>query len=551
MTKKIFRTTLSASLGIVLVTILMIMGFLYNYFNRIQREQLRTQTALASQGISFEGKDYFGNLKTSNVRITWVDNKGQVLYDTQSDAKHMKNHANRQEIKEAIKSGYGESTRWSATLTEKSIYAAQRLNNGTIVRLSVAQQTIFYLLLGMMSPLAIIILLAIILSVLIARYIAKKVSEPLNNIDLDHPLSNDSYEEITPLLRRLDSHQSKIQHQKLLLQKRQKEIDTIISKIKEGMILLDDQARIVSINAEALKLFQINDDWHGRFMMEVSRDLTLKDLIDQGLKGKKKEANIDIENNHYRVLVRPTTDNNRVTGLVVLLFDVTDQLQMEQLQREFTANVSHELKTPLHVISGYSELLANQMVPNEEVPQFAAKIHKESERLVKLVEDIINLSHLDEQEKLPQETVNLYDLTQKVLEGLQAKADKKHIQINFNGEEAILRGNPVLLNSLVYNLCDNALTYNHEKGQVNVTLKNSPDTITLEVSDTGLGIAEKDKKRIFERFYRVDKSRSKIVGGTGLGLSIVKSALDFHNGSIKVDSHLGQGTTMTVLLHKQ
>ncbi|HFH8529342.1 TPA: ATP-binding protein [Streptococcus agalactiae] len=551
MTKKIFRTTLSASLGIVLVTILMIMGFLYNYFNHIQREQLRTQTALASQGISFEGKDYFENLKTSNVRITWVDNKGQVLYDTQSDAKHMKNHANRQEIKEAIKSGYGESTRWSATLTEKSIYAAQRLNNGTIVRLSVAQQTIFYLLLGMMSPLAIIILLAIILSVLIARYIAKKVSEPLNNIDLDHPLSNDSYEEITPLLRRLDSHQAKIQHQKLLLQKRQKEFDTIISKIKEGMILLDDQARIVSINAEALKLFQINDDWHGRFMMEVSRDLTLKDLIDQGLKGKKKEANIGIENNHYRVLVRPTTDNNRVTGLVVLLFDVTDQLQMEQLQREFTANVSHELKTPLHVISGYSELLANQMVPNEEVPQFAAKIHKESERLVKLVEDIINLSHLDEQEKLPQETVNLYDLTQKVLEGLQAKADKKHIQINFNGEEAILRGNPVLLNSLVYNLCDNAITYNHEKGQVNVTLKNSPDTITLEVSDTGLGIAEKDKKRIFERFYRVDKSRSKIVGGTGLGLSIVKSALDFHNGSIKVDSHLGQGTTMTILLHKQ
>lgn len=551
MTKKIFRTTLSASLGIVLVTILMIMGFLYNYFNHIQREQLRTQTALASQGISFEGKDYFENLKTSNVRITWVDNKGQVLYDTQSDAKHMKNHANRQEIKEAIKSGYGESTRWSATLTEKSIYAAQRLNNGTIVRLSVAQQTIFYLLLGMMSPLAIIILLAIILSVLIARYIAKKVSEPLNNIDLDHPLSNDSYEEITPLLRRLDSHQAKIQHQKLLLQKRQKEFDTIISKIKEGMILLDDQARIVSINAEALKLFQINDDWHGRFMMEVSRDLTLKDLIDQGLKGKKKEANIGIENNHYRVLVRPTTDNNRVTGLVVLLFDVTDQLQMEQLQREFTANVSHELKTPLHVISGYSELLANQMVPNEEVPQFAVKIHKESERLVKLVEDIINLSHLDEQEKLPQETVNLYDLTQKVLEGLQAKADKKHIQINFNGEEAILRGNPVLLNSLVYNLCDNAITYNHEKGQVNVTLKNSPDTITLEVSDTGLGIAEKDKKRIFERFYRVDKSRSKIVGGTGLGLSIVKSALDFHNGSIKVDSHLGQGTTMTVLLHKQ
>lgn len=379
-------------------------------------------------------------------------------------------------------------------------------------RLSVAQKTIFYLLLRMLNPLILVVLLVVVLSVVIARYIAKKVSQPINNIDLEHPLSNDSYEEITPLLRRLDSHQNKIRHQRLLLEKRQKEFDTIISKIKEGMILLDDQARIVSINSEAIKLFQVGEGWYGCMMMEVSRDLNLKEAIDQGLKGNKQEVVINIENSHYRVLVRPTKDNNLVTGLVILLFDVTVQLQMEQLERKFTANVSHELKTPLHVISGYSELLSNGMIPSDEVPQFADKIHKESERLVKLVDDIINLSHLDEHSQLPMEDVNLYQLAQKVVDSLQSKAELKQVRLSLRGRDTFLQGNPVLLHSLVYNLCDNAITYNRQGGEVVVTVQQLPTAIELQVSDTGIGIDLQDQERIFERFYRVDKSRSKIVG---------------------------------------
>lgn len=550
MIKKIFRATLSASLGMVFVTILLLLGFLYNYFSQIQREQLRTQTALAAQGIAFEGKDFFENLKTSSVRITWVDNSGQVLYDTQSNAKSMPNHANREEIKEALKDGYSESTRWSSTLTEKSIYAAQRLPNGTVVRLSVAQQTIFVLLLGMVSPILFIVLLSVGLSVFIARYISKKVSQPLNNLDLEHPLSNDSYEEITPLLRRIDSHQSEIRQQKSMLQRQQKEFDTIIAKIKESMVLLDDQARIVSINAEARRLFHVEGEWQGRLMLEISRDLTLTSLIDQGLAGKKREGVIAIEQSQYKVLVRPTKDGATVTGLVILLFDVTDQLHLEELQREFTANVSHELKTPLHVISGYSELLANGMVPSEEVPKFATKIHTESDRLVKLVEDIINLSQLDEQSEFPMEEVNLYQLTESVIEDLQLKAQKKDVSLVLKGEDALLRGNPVLLHSLVYNLCDNAIIYNKEHGSVEVTVANLPHEISLTVADTGIGIASDDQERIFERFYRVDKSRSKVVGGTGLGLSIVKKALAFHNGRLNLSSSIGKGTIMAVLFKK-
>ncbi|WP_394405004.1 sensor histidine kinase [Streptococcus sp. 20-1249] len=550
MIKKIFRTTLSASLGMVFVTIVLLLGFLYNYFSQIQREQLRTQTALAAQGIAFEGKDYFENLKISSVRITWVDNSGQVLYDTQSDAETMPNHANREEIKEALKDGYGESSRWSSTLTEKSIYAAQRLHNGTVVRLSVAQQTIFVLLLGMVSSILFIVFLSMGLSIFIARYISKKVSQPLNNLDLEHPLSNDSYEEITPLLRRIDSHQSEIRQQQFLLQQQQKEFDTIIAKIKEGMILLDDQARIISINAAALELFRVEGEWQGRFMLEISRDLILTTLINQGLAGQKREGVITIEQSQYKVLVRPTKDRQTVTGLVILLFDVTEQLHLEELQREFTANVSHELKNPLHVISGYSELLVNRMVPSEEVPKFAAKIHTESDRLVKLVEDIINLSQLDEQSEFPMEEVNLYQLAESVIEDLQLKAQKKDVSLVLKGEDALLRGNPVLLYSLVYNLCDNAIIYNKEKGSVEVTVSNLPHEISLTVADTGIGIASDEQERIFERFYRVDKSRSKVVGGTGLGLSIVKKALTFHNGHMKLTSSIGKGTTMTVRFKK-
>lgn len=548
MTKKIFRTTLLSTIGIVCATIFMIMLFLYNYFNQLQHNQLKTETALAAQGISFEGRGYFENLNASEVRITWVDNAGTVLYDTEYDYQNMKNHADREEIQEAFEDGYGESSRWSPTLTEESIYAAQLLDNGTVVRLSVTRQTIVYLLLGMIPPLIFVVLLAIVISTFASRYVARKVAEPLNQIDLDNPLSNESYEELTPLLRRIDSHQGQIKEQESLLKRHQKEFDTIISKIKEGMVLLDDKARIVSINKEAQQLFQIEEEWENRFLLEFNRDLPLIALIDQGLKGHKKEGLIALFTRSYRVVIRPTKDQDVVTGLVVLLFDVTDQLQMEQLQREFTANVSHELKTPLHVISGYSELLEKNMVAAADVPKFAAKIHTESNRLVKLVNDLINLSRLDEEAQLPKEEVNLYQLTKTVISKLQPAADQKEIDIHLTGQDVLLQGNARLLESMVKNLCENAILYNKEKGRIDITVGPDEKGVAFTIKDTGIGIEPKEQERIFERFYRVDKSHSKTSGGTGLGLSIVKGALQFHRGEITLTSKLSEGTSIHIVL---
>lgn len=546
MIKKIFRSTLLSSLGVFFTGLLLTVGIVYRYFTEVQLEQLETQTALAAQGISFEGREYFEGLKTSNVRITWVDNVGSVLYDTKSDPAKMENHAGREEIKEALADGYGESVRYSSTLTQTSIYTAQRLDNGTIVRLSVSQQSILLLLLGLLPQIALITLMAIFLSIWVARYTARRIVQPLNNLDLDKPLENTVYEELSPLLRRIDHHQKEIASQSQLLTQKKGEFDTIISKIREGMVLLDNERQIISINAAAQQLFQADTSSVGKDILEVVRDLDFHQLVEMGLSGQKCEGMLTIEAATYRVLIRPTFADDAVTGLVVLLFDVTEQWQADQLRREFTANVSHELKTPLHIISGYSEMLKNQMVPAEDVEKFAEKIYNESQRMVQLIEDVIHISHLDESPEMQIEEVELYQLTRACLDRLSSKASQKQVKLHLKGEPVSIKGNPALLSSAIYNLCDNAITYNHENGDVFVTLTSQGQEATLTIQDTGIGIPKGEEERVFERFYRVDKSRSKKVGGTGLGLSIVKHALKCHNASIHVDSQLGQGTTMTV-----
>lgn len=547
MTKKIFYSVLVASIGVFVSAVILIMGVLYNYFTTIQMEQLQTQTALAAQGITFEGTEYFEDLKTSNVRITWVDNEGTVLYDTKSDASKMENHGQREEIKEAIETGYGESTRYSSTLTQKSLYVAQRLVNGTVVRLSVTQHSILLLLLGMIQPIGLIVILIIVLSTLVARYTSKRIILPLNNLNLDEPLSNNTYEELSPLLRRIDSHQRELATKESLLARRKEEFDTIISKIREGMILLDYKRRIISINAAAQQLFQKDTTCLGEDILELIRNVSLNQWLEKGLQGKKQDGLLVFDNIHYRTLVRPIISEGTVTGLVILLFDVTDQLESEQMRREFTANVSHELKTPLHLISGYSEMLTTNLVSEKDISYFAQKIYTESQHMVQLVEDIINLSHLDESAQVPMESVDLYKIAKNALDALSSKAIDKKVTLNLQGESAYLIGNPALLNSVIYNLCDNAITYNREKGEVTVSVKPQKGTIVLEVNDTGIGIPKEEQERIFERFYRVDKSRSKKVGGTGLGLSIVKHALELHNAKISVQSKLGQGTNMTIV----
>lgn len=550
MVKKIFRSTFFATLGVLLVTLFMVVGLLYGYFTQVQKEQLQTETALAAQGVSLEGQDYFNELKMSNVRITWVDNQGKVLYDNESDAQIMDNHANREEIKEALKDGYGESVRYSKTLTTQSLYSAQRLDNGTVIRLSVTRHSILVLLFRMFQPLFLILVLAFLLSLWLSHSIAKSIVLPLNRLDLDHPLENDAYEEISPLLRRIARHQKEVTEREVLLEQRQSEFDTIISKIKEGMILLDNNCRIISINQAAQDILQTDQTCLGKDMLQILRNLSLNNWLEKGLQGRKQEGILQLDDAHYKVMVRPIQSEDKVTGLAILFFDVTEQLQAEQLRREFTANVSHELKTPLHLISGYSEMLASDVVAQKDVPQFAEKIHSESQRMIQLVEDIIKLSHLDESEELAMEPVNLYQISEEVLDSLSAKANERHINLHLLGEPAYITGNHALIHSLIYNLCDNAIIYNRDKGDVTVNVTSNKDNIVLTVQDTGVGIAKDEQERIFERFYRVDKSRSKKLGGTGLGLSIVKHAVNQHHADIKVESQLGLGTKMTVTFYK-
>lgn len=550
MVKKIFRSTFFATLGVLLVTLFMVVGLLYGYFTQVQKEQLQTETALAAQGVSLEGQDYFNELKMSNVRITWVDNQGKVLYDNESDAQIMDNHANREEIKEALKDGYGESVRYSKTLTTQSLYSAQRLDNGTVIRLSVTRHSILVLLFRMFQPLFLILVLAFLLSLWLSHSIAKSIVLPLNRLDLDHPLENDAYEEISPLLRRIARHQKEVTEREVLIEQRQSEFDTIISKIKEGMILLDNNCRIISINQAAQDILQTDQTCLGKDMLQILRNLSLNNWLEKGLQGRKQEGILQLDDAHYKVMVRPIQSEDKVTGLAILFFDVTDQLQAEQLRREFTANVSHELKTPLHLISGYSEMLASDVVAQKDVPQFAEKIHSESQRMIQLVEDIIKLSHLDESEELAMEPVNLYQISEEVLDSLSAKANERHINLHLLGEPAYITGNHALIHSLIYNLCDNAIIYNRDKGDVTVDITSNEDDIVLTVQDTGVGIAKDEQERIFERFYRVDKSRSKKLGGTGLGLSIVKHAVNQHHADIKVESQLGLGTKMTVTFYK-
>ena len=546
MIKKIFRSTLLANFLVLLASLTLIMGALYRYFTQVQVEQLQTQTALAAKGISAEGLDYFDGLKTASTRITWVDNTGTVLFDTEYDAKQMENHGDRQEIKDALETGYGESSRYSSTLTQTSLYIAQRLDNGTVVRLSVAQHSVVLLLLGILPMLLLIAAVVVILSILVAKYTAKRLVQPLNQLNLDAPLENPAYEEISPLLRRIDHQQKELASQEQLLLQRKGEFDTIISKIREGMVLLDKDGQIISMNPAAQTLLQTDESPIGKEILELIRNLDLHQLIESGIKGQKGEGVFTVEQMTYKVLVRPVLSENQVSGLVLLFFDVTDQWQVEQMRREFTANVSHELKTPLHIISGYSEMLRNQLVSEDDIQVFAQKIYTESQRMVQLVEDIIHLSLLDETPQIAMEPLDLYQLAQESLESLSGKASQKQIALHLKGEPALLKGNRALLSSVIYNLCDNAITYNQPKVDVFVTIRQTEKNTILEVQDTGIGIPKEEGNRIFERFYRVDKSRSKKVGGTGLGLSIVKHALKCHGATIQVDSQVGKGTRMTV-----
>lgn len=551
MTKRIFRSICLVALTVFVASVFLIMGLLYEYFSDAMQAQLKMQTDLAAQGVTNEGISYFHDLKVTNYRISWIDMNGNVLYDSASDIAKMENHLEREEIQQAIIKGYGESRRYSATLTERSLYCAQKLDDGTILRLSISQRSIFTLLLGMVQPVCIVFLIALVLSIVLAKQVSQKIVKPINEIDLDNPLSNEEYDELSPFLRRIDSQQKQMRAQKAELAQKSDELDTIIGSMNEGMILLNSKGKIISINSAAKKLLDAGNDCIGSDMLSLCRNLELQDVLAKALHGEQGQNSIKLHGESYQIDADPIVSENNVRGTALFFFNVTEKEKAEQIRREFTANVSHELKTPLHSISGYAELLKNDMVKEEDKIPFAGKIYEEAGRMIQLVEDIISLSHLDEGAgDMQWENTDLYTLADKAVQSLEPQANAACVTLALSGVPAVLNGIPQLLYSIVYNLCDNAIKYNHENGSVMVTIENENSKIVLSVQDTGIGIAPEHQERIFERFYRVDKSHSKAVGGTGLGLSIVKHAVKIHNAKIEVKSLAGKGTTVIVTFPK-
>lgn len=547
MTKKIFRSICIVALTVFISSLFLILSFLYGYFNEVQHDQLKIQTDLAARGVDNEGISYFDGLNTNKYRITLVGEDGSVLYDSKSDSSSMENHLEREEVQEAIRSGYGESERFSSTLLEKSLYSAERLRDGSILRLSMIQNSVLTLFLGMLQPICVIIVVALALSLLLASRLSKKIVQPLNCLDLDNPLNNEGYDELSPLLIKLHSQQTQLKRQSNELKKRQDEFNAITYCMNEGLMLLNTKGTILSINHAAVSLLSADNFCIGKNILTVNRSLALQQVLSEAIGGNQAEKVINIHDSYYQVNATPVMSDSAVSGVALLIFDVTEKENSELMRREFTANVSHELRTPLHSISGYAELLKNGMVKSDDVTTVAGKIYDEAQRMVLLVEDIIKLSHLDEgAEDMKKEDTDLYDIVNSAIDRLSDEAKNSGVTVYFKGSHAIINGVPQLLNSIVYNLCDNGIKYNRKGGTLSVELSEEASEIVLKVSDTGIGIPPEHHARIFERFYRVDKSHSKEVGGTGLGLSIVKHAAKIHNAKIQVESVPSRGTSITV-----
>ena len=546
MTRKIFRSIVLVAGTVLLASLLLILGYLYDFFGGVQETQLKDELTLASAAVESTGGDYLAQLSSDRFRLTWIAADGSVLYDTQADASSMESHADREEVQQALKTGEGESTRYSATLLQKTLYYARRLGDGTVLRISVSRATAGLLILGVLQAMLLVLAAALILSGVLARRLSKRIVDPLNRLDLDHPLHSGSYEELAPLLGRINQQHREISSQLRTLRRKTDEFDQITGSMKEGLVLLDNAGVVLSINPAAQKLYGVSRASVGQDFLTVDRGRDMSRAIADAVKNGHSEVRSERGGRAYQFDLSRIESGGETVGAVLLAFDVTDQEYAERSRREFTANVSHELKTPLQGIIGSAELIGSGMVKPEDLPRFVGHIHDEASRLVTLIDDIIRLSQLDEGGELPTEEVDLLALSRETAESLRPAAEKKHVTLEVSGESAPVMGVRRLLYEIVYNLCDNAIKYNVEGGSVRVETVCGPETVQLTVSDTGIGIAPDQQERVFERFYRVDKSHSKASGGTGLGLSIVKHAVQLHRGTIALQSEPGKGTCIRV-----
>ena len=554
MTKKIFRSILLAAVSVLLASLVIIMGCLYDYYRNVQEKQLRDELRLASYGVEAGGSGYLEQLASpyrfasvADCRLTWIAADGKVLFDTHVPAAEMENHADRAEVREAMAEGESGGVRYSETLTERTLYYAQRLTDGTVLRISISQLTVFALAMGMLQPILLTAIIAAILSALLAHRMAKSIVAPLNRLDLDRPLENDAYEELSPLLGRIHQQHRQIEAQLRELRRKTEEFEQITENMSEGLVLLDRKGVILSINPAARAIFHASSACVGQDFLVVDRDHEINLAIQTALEGGHSEVRAMRNDREVQFDISRITADGAAAGTVLLAFDVTEQAVAERSRREFTANVSHELKTPLQSIMGSAELLENGLVKQEDLPQFVGVIRTEAARLVALVEDIIHLSQLDEGIAPAKEEVNLLELADSAASALRERAEERRIDLSVTGKDAVVNGVRGFLYEMFYNLIDNAIKYNIDGGKVEVTVLTGDTAATVSVKDTGIGIPPEYQVRVFERFFRVDKSRSKASGGTGLGLSIVKHIAQYHHADLSLHSRIGEGTDISVV----
>lgn len=555
MTNKIFKSIFVTSVITAAVCLMLMISILHSYFFSQIKMEIASETSFVAAGVEQAGLDYFKNFDfTAHSRITWIAADGEVIYDTAHDAESMENHSDREEFKEAVKTGTGESERYSKTLAQKTMYYALRLDDGTVIRVSSERYTTLVLMLDMVRPIVFILVAILFLSMAMSKIMAKMIVKPINDIDLENPDIDKSYEEISPLLRKINKQNKTIAKQMKNLKEKQNEFNTITENMCEGFLLIDKKTELLSYNSAALRILNAdsNDIEVNKSVYYINRSENFRLAVEKALKGKSNEKKLMLNGKVYNILANPVftekESGKEVHGAVLVILDITEKELREEMRHEFTSNVSHELKTPLTSIYGISEMLMSGMVKQEDVGRFAGDIYAESGRMITLINDIIKLSQLDEESSIAdqKEPVDLYDSATEVVERLTSTAQKRGISLVLEGEHAIINGVPSMISEIIYNLCDNAVKYNKDDGRVTITVVNDAKHPKLVVEDTGIGIPSEHLDRVFERFYRVDKSHSRKIGGTGLGLSIVKHSVMYHNGKINLESKPDIGTKITI-----
>lgn len=550
MTKKIFKSIMLVSGIVFILGLAFVMGILYRYFGNEIKDELKKEAAYLSVAVENQGQEYLENIRYKDSRVTYIAEDGTVLFDSQADASTMDNHSHREEVVEASRQGTGESYRLSNTLSDMTIYYAVRLSDNTILRVSSTQYSVLSLLYQLIQPMIIIFVLMLILSGIFASGIAKKIVQPVNNLDLEHPEDNQAYEEVAPLLSKIHKQNRQIKEQLDIARQQQAEFTIIAENMQEGLLVIDKYTMILSGNSSVWKIFQAKEKT-GESIYALDRSEDFRKVVENVLEGRHGDTVLKTKAGYIRLIANPVIRDEETVGAVLLFVNVTEQMERENLRREFSANVSHELKTPLTSISGFAEIIQDGFVKEEDIKVFAGRIYKEAQRLIQLVEDVIKISQLDEGEiPLEWQSEDLYSISREVLGNLKDVAQKRQVQLYIEGERTILRTVRTILEEALYNLCDNAIKYNVPGGMVQILLSEDTDYVKLTVKDTGIGIPREDLDRVFERFYRVDKSHSKEIGGTGLGLSIVKHGVMFLGGTLDIFSEEGQGTEISMIFPK-